>query len=285
MGPGFRYHVATIVAVFLALGIGMMIGSSNLQQALVEKLQSQLKELTDRFTNEVEPLREENKRLVAAAKLLQEHVTRDALKDTRVAIVVTGDYGDAAQEAAEALRAAGAIIESTTIFPPSFPIRLEMVLPNLDVVKPPQSGQKGDARTAFFARIARHIVQGGPPTEREPLTRAKLIETRGAFAQPVSVVVLVGGGRDLTERRWQTVDYPLLDQLLALGVTVIGVEPRDAVQSYIRAYQAKGISTVDSVDTDFGGTALVLLAAGARGSYGVKGTARDGLLPPASDKT
>ncbi|MBM3494607.1 MAG: hypothetical protein FJX72_09880, partial [Armatimonadetes bacterium] len=51
MGPGFRYHVATIVGVFMALGLGMVIGSSYIQEALVERLRLQLTQLNERFTN------------------------------------------------------------------------------------------------------------------------------------------------------------------------------------------------------------------------------------------
>jgi len=280
MGPGFRYHVATIVAIFLALGVGMVIGSSHLQEALVERLRIQLRELNERFTNEIQPLRKDNEEKSKALGILAARVTRNALKDIRVALVVTGDYGDAAQQAADAMRKAGAALESTTVIPPSFPMRLDVGLPALlPALKGALEDPQVDGRSLVFRRLASLIAFGGAPQIRKRFEEANLIEPNGSYGSKVNAVVLIGGARDVAERRWQTVDYPLIDQLLALGATVIGAEPSDAAQTYIPAYQAKGISTVDNVETEIGRTCLVLLVRGDRGSYGMKKTARDGLLP------
>lgn len=46
----FRYHLVSIVAVFLALGIGVLMGSAVLGENIVANLESQLK--TIRATNE-----------------------------------------------------------------------------------------------------------------------------------------------------------------------------------------------------------------------------------------
>ena len=79
-------------------------------------------------------------------------------------------------------------------------------------------------------------------------------------------------------------DFPLIDQLADMGVVLVGVEPSSAVQSYIPAYQSKGLSTLDNVDSPVGRTALVFLIAGESGSYGTKETARDGIIPPGASE-
>ena len=279
MGPSFRYHVATIVAVFLALAVGMVIGSSHLQEALVDRLRVQLRELSDRFTNEIQPLRKENESKGKALALLTARVTRGALTDKRVAVAVTGDYGDAAQQAAEALRQAGATIESTTVFPSSFPVRLEIGLPTLAKSLRGQYSPSDDNRAVVFRTIASLIARGAPSQILTNLTEAHLIQADGGYGHRADAVVLIGGSRDESDRRWLSVDQPLIEQLSEMDATVIGTEPESSVQSYIRAYQSKNISTVDNVDTEIGRTCLVLLVGGERGAYGVKNTARDGLLP------
>jgi len=283
MGPGFRYHVATIVAIFMALGVGMIIGSSHLQEALVERLRVQIRDLNNRFTNEIQTLRKDNEEKAKAIQILTTRLTRHALDNTRVAIVVTGDYGDAAQTAAGALRDAGAIVESTTVFPPSFPMRLEIGLPSLAPTLRQRADEPVDGRAALFRTIATIIARGGQSEELKKLTDANLIEANGDYRRRVSAVVLIGGGADATDKRWLSVDYPLIEQLDQIGTTVIGAEPTGAVLSYIPAYQAKGLSTVDNVDTEIGRTCLVLLLRGDKGSYGTKPTARDGLLPLGTD--
>jgi hypothetical protein len=52
-------------------------------------------------------------------------------------------------------------------------------------------------------------------------------------------------------------------------------------QSAIPVFQHYGLSTVDGIDDELGQLALVLLLAGADpGDYGVRDTAKKGILPP-----
>lgn len=279
MAPGFRYHVITIVAIFMALGVGMVVGSSHLQEALVERLQVQLAALGRRFTDEIEPLRqrtEEQKRLL---NLLATRLTHNRLTDRRVAVVVTGDYGDAAHRATDELRSAGAEIVSLTTIPSTFPDRLDAVRARLTQVLPEIAASADDPRSGVLRLLSRRIVYGGSRSDLTELVDANLIETDGNYNRPVHLVILFGGANAAMGKRWSSVDLPLIDGLLETGARVIGAEAEAADVSYITAYQSKGISTVDNVDTEIGQTTLVLLASGDRGSYGIKDTARDGLLP------
>lgn len=279
MGPGFRYHVATIVAVFMALGIGMVIGSSYLQEALVERLRTQLTQLNERFSNDIQPLREENEARSRALAALSSIVTRNALDKSRIAVVVTGDYADAVPQAADAIKAAGGTVASVTRMSPTTATRLETrlteILADLHRWRPTIP----DGREGVFGMLASVVVRGSSQTDIRAVAGTGIVETQGDYRNAVSAVVLIGGGRDEGDRRWLSVDYPLLDAMSEYGVSIVGAEPKDTVQSYIPAYQARNLSTVDNVDTDMGRTALVLLLAGERGSYGVKDTARDGILP------
>ena len=65
------------------------------------------------------------------------------------------------------------------------------------------------------------------------------------------------------------------------GVPVVGVEPSRVEQSAIPVFQHYGLSTVDGIETELGQLALVLLLGGADpGDYGVRDTAKSGILPP-----
>ena len=60
----------------------------------------------------------------------------------------------------------------------------------------------------------------------------------------------------------------------------MGAERLRAKDSAVDAFAREDLSTVDDLDTEAGRLALVLLLAGASpGSYGVKKTADDGVLP------
>ncbi|TML52250.1 MAG: copper transporter, partial [Actinobacteria bacterium] len=69
--------------------------------------------------------------------------------------------------------------------------------------------------------------------------------------------------------------------LIAAPVPVVGVETTNADESAVASFQRNGISSVDDVDQQIGRFALTLLLDGAKaGHYGVKASARDGVLPP-----
>jgi hypothetical protein len=69
-------------------------------------------------------------------------------------------------------------------------------------------------------------------------------------------------------------------------VPVVGVERADATESAVRAFHHNGISSVDDVDQPSGRFALALLLSGAKaGQYGIKSSAKDGVLPPLETAT
>ena len=70
----------------------------------------------------------------------------------------------------------------------------------------------------------------------------------------------------------------LIGGLKSVGIPTVGVELTITEPSQVPWYQGQGISSVDDLDATAGRAALAYALAGARGSYGVKGTANS-LLP------
>ena len=108
----FRYHVVTIVAVFLAVGIGVLVGTTVLDQGLV----SNLRQRTSDLEREVAQAQSDSADAKAAAKRLEGFV-RDAtpylITDRLIGqdvVIVTYDGIDQAPltEARDALTQAGA---------------------------------------------------------------------------------------------------------------------------------------------------------------------------------
>ena len=203
MGPGFRYHVATIVAIFMALGVGMIIGSSYLQEALVERLRQQLAQLNERFTTEIQPLRRESEDKSRAIAALTSRITQNALTKTRVAIVVTGDYAEPIPDMSDAIRAAGGTVQSVTKVASSLPMRLQTS--SAEIENALQRWRPGlpSGPEGFFKALATMIARGGSAALTRSLVGLKLVETQGDYRRPVNAVVIVGGGRDDAERRWE----------------------------------------------------------------------------------
>lgn len=114
MTSDFRYHVASLAAVFLALGIGILIGTAfvgstvvNRQTAMMNKLSANYAELR-KETHE----REQTEQTLQGAVPL---LVKDALAHQRVLVVQAGDGREAADEAQKALELAGATVTRETI--------------------------------------------------------------------------------------------------------------------------------------------------------------------------
>jgi hypothetical protein len=108
----FRFHLVSLVAVFLALGLGILVGSTVVDQKIVDRLDRDI----DRVSKENAERREANKRLSQENAQLREFLDAvapyadDARLDGQSIAVVAEDGvdGDDVKDAAQALRDAGA---------------------------------------------------------------------------------------------------------------------------------------------------------------------------------
>jgi hypothetical protein len=283
MNPGFRYHVATISAIFFALAVGIVVGSSFVQSAIVDRQTRRLDELSHQFNQEVGPLREANRQYSAFMDQIAPVLIGGKLAGIRVALIQTGDYPDTLRSAAGALERAGAKVESETIIAPDFSANAQArsanVLRRLDGHSMLAEGPSG-----ALGLLAEAIGRPGHQGDARALAAENLITTAGDYSRPVSFAVLVGGALATTGSRAVEIDLPLIRALKQEVSTVVAVEPAAAEVSYVEALREAGIPTVDNADTDIGSIALVWALQGPAGDYGIKQTARSGLIPSSAPR-
>ncbi|HUF31856.1 MAG TPA: copper transporter [Acidimicrobiales bacterium] len=117
----FRYHVVSLVAVFLALSIGVIVGTTVIDRALVDRLEDQQRILRDdiddaRDTNralsdEMDELRERSDRLASEGG---ERLVAGTLDDVPVLVIaVRGLEGEVHDDLMELVGAAGADVRGT----------------------------------------------------------------------------------------------------------------------------------------------------------------------------
>ncbi|OAT86510.1 copper transporter [Desulfotomaculum copahuensis] len=280
-----RYHIVSLVAVFLALGIGILVGSTLLgNDALVR----QQKQLTDKLQVQMEQLRQKNETVQARANSLEidnniqkqfekqvlPALVAGRLNGYRVAIVETNSYGFS-DDLASLLHDAGAVVTSVTTVINGFdaPQKAELE-------KQLGWGNLGgnDLVTRMARETARGIVAGDNQTVINALTGAGLLKSSGDYGVPLDGVIIMGGSQDREMARSGILDLPMIDYFLGSKIAVFGVEETGAQYSYMPDYEKKRISTVDNIDTAPGRLALVLAMDGQPGHYGVKSTAQK-LLP------
>lgn len=298
----FRYHVVTIVAVFLALAIGLLGGAAFVQPALQEELQNQTdrlrRDLADR-TRQIGDLREQIGALGGFAEAAMPYLTNGKLSATPVVLVSqVGVEDEVLAQAQESLTQAGARILTTVSATEELvsddPATHDQLALMLGAPTAPAEELPGLAADALAQRFSSQQVIGDDilaellsagflaPVGAGP--SAATLDEIGADGQVV--VVLSGGRGEQPVLAPEAFAVPLTGQLAGLGVPVAAGESLLSDYDYVSLVRSNGTErtvTVDDLDQTIGGAALVLgleelLATGNGGAYGVKDGAEP--LPP-----
>lgn len=260
--PDLRYHLFYFIAIFLMLGFGMLVGGSFYGPVQVRQQQKSLVSLRVAVEGAVQEGREAKSELAkteAALDAMRPALVRGKLTGKRVIIIQTGDYAEATQQAATALRDAGALPAVTVVLGDKW----QTLAP--------------DARAANLAALAGALARGADDA-LQPLEDQGLVTVTGGLSAPGALFVLVGGGKEETAPD-APLDGGLIAQLQAqagASARVVGCEPFDAVRSFVPAYQGAQIPTVDCIDRPLGRLDLpfALRSGDDAGDYGLKSTAR-----------
>jgi len=110
----FRYHIVSLISVFLALAVGIILGAGPLKETIgdqltgqVEQLRTEKEEIRAQLTDETAKRTELEEYVSAASK----RVAFDTLKDRRVAVLQMGEVSDELYESVEKqLQYAGATV-------------------------------------------------------------------------------------------------------------------------------------------------------------------------------
>jgi hypothetical protein len=300
----FRYHIVTIVAVFLALAIGLLGGAAFVQPALQEQLQDQ----TDRLRNDLEDrtqqigdLRDQLGALNGFADSVMPYLTSGTLSGTPVVVVTQAGVEDEVLTQAQAALASADARILTTV---SATDQLVSQDPTTQEQLATIVGEPTASAEELPRLAAEALAQGLSPSTTviggevlgdllsagflAPIGPGPSQATLQEIGTPGQVVVVLSGGRgEEPTLPPEAFAVPLVERLAGLGVPVAAGESLLTDYPYVSLVRADGIDgivTVDDLDQSMGGAALVLgledlLTSGTGGAYGVKDGAEP--LPPA----
>lgn len=281
----YKYHIASLVAVFLALGIGILIGSTLLgNDALIDYQ----KQVTDRLESQLQSLRETNETIQARANTLETDsnmhkqfekqvlpvLAAGKLAGKNYALVELNNFGSP-PEVAGVIKAAGGNVISVTSVNAIGDEQKTIEALQQELGWPVNTSNELYKRLAV--EIANNINTGENTVVIGHLVEKELLKTSGQYGSPVDGIIIVGGSYNDINRNMQ-IDISLIDYFNELNIPVVGVEETDVTFSSMKEYQRKHISTVDNIDTVPGQLAMVLALGGQPGHYGIKSTAQR-LLP------
>lgn len=281
MGYSARYHATSLIAVFLALAIGILIGAEfggdaltstrkNLEASLVNNLQD-ARSKSDELNGELGRSNEFADRVYPV-------LTRGRLEGRRIAIVALGGLPSEDTNAVEeALGPTGAKLVGVGVV--REPVDLNGLAADLAKTRFADVERNPDSLTALGAGVGRQLVLGGTLPE---VVRSHLFSrASGSFGALDGVIVVRNQPQDLgpvQRATAATLESGLTSGITGTRIPAVGVETSTADASSISFFQANDLSSVDDVELTAGQVALVFSMLGAEGSFGIKGSA-DRLLP------
>jgi hypothetical protein len=265
--PDLRYHLISLISVFLALAIGILLGVamadrgvvSNRVQAEIASIEQQL----DRQQMEIDKRGAQIAEQEAMLGGMSEAMISESLEGRDVALVA-GPYADPDMSGAvqSDLSEAGANLTAFETLDAPEPAEIT-ILENT-------SSGVTTRLEANYADDARRILGFNAEVQESP-----------------EIVVFAGGGEipddapQATRERLDEAQREMFRVWLNAGVRVVGAEPTEAGHSDVSLFQDVGVPSVDHADQPAGRAALVQLAAtDTDGSYGTKDTASEAFPPP-----
>jgi hypothetical protein len=281
MGYSARYHATSLVAVFLSLAIGILIGAEfgsdaltttrkNLEHSLVGNLQD--------ARSKADELGGELGRSNEFADRVYPVLTRDRLQGKRVAIVALGGLPSEVSGAVEeALGPTGARLVGVGVV--REPVDVNGLAGDLSQTRFFDLRTNPEALTALGSGLGRQLVIGGTLPE---VVRGHLFSrASGSFGALDGVIVVRNQPQNMGPAQRSTasqLESALLGGMAARRTPVVGVETSSTEPSSVSFFQSNALSSVDDVELTAGKLAMVFAMLGAEGSFGIKSSA-DRLLP------
>jgi hypothetical protein len=284
----FRYHAISLIAVFLALAIGVLLGVSIGEGGIVSDAS---RDLERSLRGDLRDARSRNADLRAELSIRDEYereaysgLVANLLPGFRIGVIATGNlpsgYTGAVRDAVEP---AGAELASVSVI--RSPQRLRRLSRELRRTSYARLDRDPEALERFGKRLGRALANGGGFVDR--VQSELMSSSRGEYRGLDGIVWirdredLKGEERDAQDR----LEAGILDGLRSTETEVVGVEMRETDPSQVPFMREQGLTTVDDIDLVAGRTALVYALLGPSGHFGVKQSAGRLLPPPPSEES
>jgi hypothetical protein len=276
MGYSARYHAASLIAVFIALAAGILIGAEfggdalnstrrDLEHSLVGNLQD--------ARSRADELNAELNRSDEFAERVYPVLTRERLQGRRFAILALGGLpSPVTEEVEEALTPTDGQLVGVGV------VREPVDVSGLaeDLARTRFSGVRAapDALGELGTGLGRQLVLGGTLPQ---VVRGHLFSrASGGFGGLDGVIVVRDQPEDMgpvQREKASQLESALLSGIAGTRVPAVGVETSSDDSSSISFFQSSDLASVDDVDLTAGKLAMIFALLGAEGSFGVKSSA------------
>jgi len=269
----FRYHAVTIVAILVALTLGVLLGVAIGDKGLVSSaendLRSNLRQVIHDRNKNIETLKGEIKDQAAVEKATYPLLVSGRLPGQRVALIYLGDNDEKITSLVkQALQGTGATLQLDAS------VRMPLDVQGLaDRAKGTRYQAMVTDQTLidpFGSRMGRQLIYGGSliRAERSILFRS----ASGRLTPPATAAIVVRNEpTDLTDtqkKQVQDFEAGFMRGLRSTPAPLVGVGTTTTDPAQTGWYRDQGASSVSDLDEFSGRASLVFVLAGNDGAYG-----------------
>ncbi|MGH2978026.1 MAG: copper transporter [Solirubrobacterales bacterium] len=281
-----RYHAISLVAVFLALGIGVLLGVALGEEGIVSGASRDLEKSLRGDLDNVRSRNADLRRELAQRRTYEREVypalVGDLLPEWGVGVVAMGKLpGGYIAAVEDAIEPAGAQVENVSVI--ESPLPLGRIAGELEDTRLRRVDRDNDDLERLGRRIGRQLGQGGELVQR---LRQELFSTSRGDYRGVDGIVFVrdrDGLKGDEKSAQDAFEDGLLEGMRDTEAQVVGVEMMETDPSQVPFMSSHDVASVDDLDFPEGKTALVWAMLGEDGRYGRKATA-ERLLPPPPER-
>ena len=286
MNINMKYYIVTIGAIFIALGVGILVGFNlNYDQAL-SKQQS---EVLESFNTEFDDLKNKNKNLQSEIDNLNGDVntlksyvdknvnglTVDALTDKNTGIILTSENYDYSEELEELITNANGTVSFNIVIKDNISDEDKLAKLSKDLNKTFKSSQD----------VINYIVDSLASAKGyeqiyalEDLGVVKINEIKKENYQAYDSVVLLGesSGDDI-KAKFNEKEKIIIDKLKEGNKYLVAVSQSDSENTILELYSKNNVSTIDNINEGIGKVSLVNLLKNQNivGNYGTSKNAKE----------
>lgn len=288
MHINMKYYIVTIGAIFIALGIGILVGFNlNYDQELGKQQAEIIKDLDTKF-EDLKSTNDDLEKTLANVKtdydksveFINQNVDKiivDELKEKNIGIISTNENNDYSKE-----------IEDT-IIKANGTLAFDIVLKNsiYDENKLKEVSEKINIEIKSTEELIGYIMEslkGEDASDKltylQELGVLKINTLNSSYMSYDSVVLAGGNDPKTGKEQFDKIDKVLIPKLKEENKYIIGVQKSDTKFSYVDLYAKDKVTTVDNIEEGVGKLSLVIsLKEGRTAEKFGRLDGSDGLLP------
>lgn len=278
MHINMKYYIVTIGAIFIALGIGMLVGFnlnydqelSKQQAAIIDDLDAKFEDIkttNDKLSGKLDKREKEYKKLVNYLNENYAVLIKDQLQGKSVGIISTTENYDYTQDISKTITDANGTV--------AFDIALKGNLSNKDKIKELSSSLQLQLKAEkdvvnYIMDCLKEENAMGKLQQLEKVDMIKINYLSDNYLD-CTQTVMASGDTNESSNKFANIDKIIIDKLRGEGKYIIATQKSDVKFSDLENYKKNKISTINNSEQGTGKLSLVyaLRDSVEKGNFGI----------------